>query len=90
MTSHPLKVAIFVSQLMVGTLVGTAGETSSPAELQLAPAPKYLVLDSRVIDTTRNARLTPGTVQKDSHNPLFGEDKPWGSPLSPWVVSILT
>jgi hypothetical protein len=77
MTSHPLKVTIVVSQLMVGSLLGTARETSSPAELQLASAPKYLVLDSRVIDTTRNARLTPGTVQKNSHNPLFGEDKPW-------------
>ena len=38
---------------------------------------KHLLLDSRVIRNTENAKLTLGTVQKDKNNPLFKEDKPW-------------
>ena len=37
---------------------------------------KYLLLDSRAIESTENAKLTVGTVRKDKNNPLFGEDKP--------------
>jgi len=38
---------------------------------------RYLVLDSRIIESTENMQLTVGTVQKDENNPLFKEDKPW-------------
>jgi hypothetical protein len=38
---------------------------------------RYLLLDSRIIEDTENAKLTIGTVQKDRRNPLFKEDKPW-------------
>lgn len=38
---------------------------------------KYLLLDKRIIDKTENAVLTIGKAEKDSKNPLFGEDKPW-------------
>jgi hypothetical protein len=38
---------------------------------------RYLVLDSRIIDSTENLQLTVGAVQKDENNPLFKEDKPW-------------
>ena len=38
---------------------------------------RYLLLDSRIIESTRNAKLTVGTVRKDANNPLFKEDKPW-------------
>ena len=38
---------------------------------------KHLLLDSRVIKSTENAKLTLGTVKKHPANPLFGEDKPW-------------
>ena len=38
---------------------------------------KYLLLDSRNIESTDNARLALGTVTKHPANPLFGEDKPW-------------
>jgi len=38
---------------------------------------RYLLLDSRIIDNTENARLTIGKVQKHKSNPLFEEDKPW-------------
>ena len=37
----------------------------------------YLVLDSRIIESTQNAKLTLGKVKKHPANPLFGEDKPW-------------
>ena len=68
-----------------------AGETKDAAiyfarfplawlEVSPAGAPgrdRYLLLDSRIIDTTENAELTLGTVKKDPRNPLFMEDKPW-------------
>ena len=38
---------------------------------------RYLVLDSRIIESTENVQLTVGAVQKDKNNPLFKEDKPW-------------
>ena len=38
---------------------------------------RYLVLDSRIIEKRKNARLVPGTVQKHPANPLFGEDRQW-------------
>ncbi len=38
---------------------------------------RFLVLDSRVIEAASGAKLTLGKVEKDPHNPLFGEDKPW-------------
>ena len=39
--------------------------------------PRHLVLDSRIIDETVNAKLTVGEVSKHPSNPLFAEDKPW-------------
>jgi len=38
---------------------------------------RYLLLDSRIIETADNAKLVVGTVRKDENNPLFREDKPW-------------
>ena len=38
---------------------------------------KYLVLDSRIIESTKNAELTLGEVRKEKSNPLFVEDRPW-------------
>ena len=38
---------------------------------------KYLVLDSRIIESTKNAELTFGEVRKEKSNPLFVEDQPW-------------
>jgi hypothetical protein len=38
---------------------------------------RYLLLDSRIIDSTENAELTIGKVKKHKDNPLFGEDKRW-------------
>tara|TARA_B100001093_G_scaffold97845_1_gene89808 strand:- start:1755 stop:4373 length:2619 start_codon:yes stop_codon:yes gene_type:complete len=38
---------------------------------------KFLVLDSRIIGSTKNAKLTLGEVRKEKSNPLFVEDRPW-------------
>ena len=38
---------------------------------------KYLVLDSRIIESTKNAELTLGEVRKEKSNPLFVEDQSW-------------
>ena len=38
---------------------------------------KYLVLDSRIIDSTKNAKLTLGQITKHESNPLFVEDQSW-------------
>lgn len=36
---------------------------------------RYLVLDSRIIESTENVKLTVGTVRKDKNNPLLTEDR---------------
>jgi len=38
---------------------------------------RFLLLDSRIVEQTKNARLAVGKVQKSKRNPLFAEDKPW-------------
>ncbi len=38
---------------------------------------RFLLLDSGVVESTENAVLTVGSVEKHENNPLFGEDKPW-------------
>ena len=38
---------------------------------------RYLLLDSRITESTENVQLTVSTFQKDENNPLFKEDKPW-------------
>ena len=38
---------------------------------------RFLLLDSRIVSDTKNAKMTLGTVKKSEANPLFGEDKPW-------------
>ncbi len=38
---------------------------------------RYLLLDSRVIESKANVHLTVGVAHKDKNNPLFKEDKPW-------------
>jgi len=59
----------------VGSSQNGTGATRSQSQTS-APT-KYLLLDSRIIDRAENARLALGKVTKESHNPLFKEDKPW-------------
>jgi hypothetical protein len=55
------------------------GTVASAAVLRGAPAAdrRYLLLDRRNIDRTENSVLRVCRAEKDSRNPLFGEDKPW-------------
>ena len=53
------------------------------------PASKHLVLDSRVILSTENAQLRPGTVQKDARNPLMPADKPWEDSLDNLYANVI-
>ena len=54
-----------------------------------ADARKHLVLDSRVIRETQNARLELGTVTKESGNPLFRADQPWENSLNNLYPNVL-
>jgi len=67
--------AVVCSTMAIGQSEGPPGP-----ENQSAGVPKrdrYLLLDFRIIESTENAQLTVGVVQKDKYNPLFKEDKPW-------------
>jgi hypothetical protein len=37
----------------------------------------HLLLDPRVVADAGRTRLVPGTVEKEPHGALFGEDRPW-------------
>ena len=66
-----------IAALMAATFAGSgalAADAPAPAP---AKQPRFLLLDSRIIEKTENAQLTVGTVRKDTNNPLFKEDKPW-------------
>ncbi len=66
----------FLTAMFVVPLVGISAALAD--EPVIAPVrAKYLVLDTRLIDRTDNARLVVGTLEKHPHNPLFGEDEPW-------------
>ena len=63
-----------IKPIVYGALVG-GGEKESAAKS--IPRDRFLLLDSRIIDSTINARLTLGSVKKHPANPLFVADKPW-------------
>ena len=50
---------------------------------------RFLVLDSRLIDSTENAKLTLGQPQKHPANPLFGEEKPWEARFDNLYASVI-
>jgi len=50
---------------------------NKPEEKEEIIQNRYLLLDSRIIEYTENAKLVVGTVEKYQNNPLFSEDKPW-------------
>jgi len=65
------------AKAMEPTLKKLLGESADTAAKSLMKRARFLLLDSRIIESTENAELTVGVVQKDKNNPLFGEDKPW-------------
>lgn len=50
---------------------------TTPAIAQIDDSDRYLFLDNRIIESTTNAKLEVGKVEKHEANPLFGEDQPW-------------
>ena len=58
-------------------VVAVCARSAATQALKPPQRDRYLLLDSRIIESAENARLAVGAVRKDPHNPLFGEDKPW-------------
>jgi hypothetical protein len=58
-------------------LAAVAGLSTVCAPAAVPARPRYLLLDSRIVDRVENARLAVGQVTKHPRNPLFGEDRPW-------------
>jgi hypothetical protein len=52
-------------------------------------AQKHLMLAPRVIESTENAELVLGTVEKDAANPLFRADRPWEHSLNNLYPNVL-
>ena len=50
-------------------------QPTTTQETKINEHTRRLLLDPRIVDKTRNAKLTIGEVKKHSANPLFGEDK---------------
>ncbi len=71
-------VALFAAIMLAitGSFV-VAGEPSGQKVKSEVRQKKYLVLDSRIIDSTSNASLELGTPIKHLANPLFYVDEPW-------------
>jgi len=68
---------VAIAVLAVTMLVGrSVRATDSPAQTPIKRT-RFLMLDSRIIETAENAKLTPGKTVKSKHNPLMAEDKPW-------------
>ena len=65
-----IMAGLAVCLLTVATSFGKEGD-------KVFTRDRYLVLDSRIIESEENMQLTVGVVQKDKNNPLFKEDKPW-------------
>ncbi|MBN1341620.1 MAG: hypothetical protein JXQ73_03020 [Phycisphaerae bacterium] len=59
-------------------VVASSAPAAKPKDASTMPkTDKHLLLDTRIIDRTENARLALGKVAKEPRNPLFKEDKPW-------------
>ncbi len=66
-----------ISAVMLLVLTVTPWNAQAVGDSGEPERDRFLLLDSRIIDATENARLTMGKVQKHKDNPLFEEDKPW-------------
>ena len=72
MTKH---IVVFVT---AATVIGAACISMADLSAQTSPRrTRFLLLDSRIIDTAENARLALGKTVKSEDNPLMAEDKPW-------------
>ena len=75
-TFNPGRAFLAVTILAVagGLACGPSSDDQVDSE---APSSRYLLLDSRIVESVSNARLRIGSVSKHERNPLFREDKPW-------------
>ncbi len=63
--------------MLAGLVCAATGEIPPQKSNPGIKRDRFLLLDSRIVERTKNARLTVGKTQKDKRNPLFAEDKPW-------------
>jgi hypothetical protein len=70
-------------------LISTATLQSAEPRLVRPDRTKHLLLDPRVVQSTENAKLTPGTIEKDARNPLFRADQPWENALNNLYPNVL-
>ncbi|MHC4130893.1 MAG: hypothetical protein ACYSR3_02710 [Planctomycetota bacterium] len=71
------KILPLVMMVFIVILVNYQASIASPDDPCTSERDRYLLLDTRIIESTENAKLTIGKVQKHKDNPLFEEDKPW-------------
>jgi len=68
---------LILTVLCVGILGCTSAAASAESGKPLPEREKYLLLDSRVVAETDNARLAVGTVKKHPQNPVMAKEHPW-------------
>ncbi|MDE0106874.1 MAG: hypothetical protein OXN96_03650 [Bryobacterales bacterium] len=70
-----------IAPIAVGILVAAGALSCGPSSRDQAEpeerSNRYLLLDSRIVESTSNAQLRIGSVSKHEQNPLLREDKPW-------------
>jgi len=72
--TRPMAAIVILTATLCGSADATAAD--SPAQTPMKRT-RFLLLDSRIIETVENAKLTLGKTAKSKHNPLMAEDKPW-------------
>ena len=72
-----VKYNIKIKTLLLILFCYSAGACTTQNNTNKSAVSRFLLLDSRIISDTENARLELGVVQKSMANPLFVEDKAW-------------
>ncbi|MBL7134218.1 MAG: hypothetical protein ISS78_08980 [Phycisphaerae bacterium] len=68
---------VTVAAMAVVAVCSTAANAARGEVNQAPKRDRYLLLDSRIIESAENAKLMLGKTIKSKHNPLMAEDKPW-------------
>ena len=64
--------------ILIATMCGGANARAAESSAQThARRTRFLILDSRIIESIENAKLTLGKTVKSKHNPLMAEDRAW-------------
>ncbi|MDT8301995.1 MAG: hypothetical protein RQ760_10970 [Sedimentisphaerales bacterium] len=70
-------IMIAIAAVLGGFVCAVTGASASHQGNPGIKRGRFLLLDNRIVEQTKNARLAVGKVQKSKRNPLFSEDKPW-------------